>query len=621
MKEYTFIDLFCGIGGFHQALVRNKNFKCVMACDIDEKCREVYEENYGIKPESDIKKVNEKNLPDFDILCAGFPCFLAGTNVLTYSGYKKIENVEKNDKLLTHKYKFQNIMNLQKKIYSGTIYSFHINHHPKVVECTDEHPFYVREKKKIWDENLKKYKYMFMSPVWKKAYEITKDDYVGMIISNKNNVVDVPIEIYKSFEDIPEYIQDTPKEYINEFIYGYFDSNNNEITTKSLHTAYGLQRLYLKLGYICSIKTFTNAKNILYKLKIENEDLQISFIDDNYVWYSLSKITKKYTTDTYVYNFEVENDNSYIVENIIVHNCQSFSNGGKKGNLQDSRGQLFEDILRIANEKKPKLMFLENVKHIKKIDDGKTFAHIIKRINETGYYVKDDETIFELSPHQLGIPQQRERVIFVCIQNELYDKNKIIKLNLPNTPIDMYKIIETDKTITDKYKVSYEVENILNIWEEMIKVFDEGETLSPTIMCNEFYKTYNEEDFAKLPKWKQDYIIKNKPIYNKYKKEWNLWFERNKDVLQKKEIYGKLEWQCGRKKQNDSIWNYFIQFRQSGIRVKRANYFPTLVAIVQTPIYAKEKRYITPRECARLQSFPDNFKMHKSDNTWQCCKC
>jgi DNA (cytosine-5)-methyltransferase 1 len=48
--------------------------------------------------------------------------------------------------------------------------------------------------------------------------------------------------------------------------------------------------------------------------------------------------------------------------------------------------------------------------------------------------------------------------------------------------------------------------------------------------------------------------------------------------------------------------------------VKKADVFPTLVAIVQTPIYAKEKRYITPRECARLQSFPDSFFLHPTDH-------
>jgi len=83
--------------------------------------------------------------------------------------------------------------------------------------------------------------------------------------------------------------------------------------------------------------------------------------------------------------------------------------------------------------------------------------------------------------------------------------------------------------------------------------------------------------------------------------------------LKKREIYGKLEWQTGPIKENDSIFNHFIQIRQSGIRVKKNKYFPTLVAISQIPIYGKEKRYITPRECARLQSFPDTFKLLDND--------
>ena len=258
-------------------------------------------------------------------------------------------------------------------------------------------------------------------------------------------------------------------------------------------------------------------------------------------------------------------------------------------------------------------MFLENVKHIKKIDNGNVFKHIIKRINECGYIV-NDSTIFELSPHQLGIPQQRERVIFVCIRKDLYDIKKNIIINPPLIPINLDIIIEKNNKNIEKYKISEETEQILNIWDEIINKFDENENLSPTILCNEFYKKYSNEDFEKLPLWKQDYITKNKPIYNKYKNNWDIWYEKHKSLLLKKEIYGKLEWQVGKKKYNDSIFNHFIQFRQSGIRVKKGNYFPTLVAIVQTPIYAKEKRYITPRECARLQSFPDSFIIHNNDH-------
>jgi predicted RNA methylase len=67
-----FIDLFCGIGGFHQALT-NLGAECVLACDIDTKCREVYKDNYGLEPKEDVTKLVSAEIPDFDILCGGFP--------------------------------------------------------------------------------------------------------------------------------------------------------------------------------------------------------------------------------------------------------------------------------------------------------------------------------------------------------------------------------------------------------------------------------------------------------------------------------------------------------------------------------------------------------------------
>jgi len=110
-----------------------------------------------------------------------------------------------------------------------------------------------------------------------------------------------------------------------------------------------------------------------------------------------------------------------------------------------------------------------------------------------------------------------------------------------------------------------------------------------------------------MAEWRRDYIEKNRPLYEKYKDKWDAWYNKHSELLSKREIYCKLEWQVGPKRGDDSIFNYFIQLRQSGIRVRRAQYFPTLVAISQIPIYGKQRRYITPRECLKLQSFPEDF--------------
>jgi len=67
-----FIDLFSGLGAFHTAFTGK--FKCVLACDIDEGARKIYKANYGLEPFGDIRKLDINTIPDFEILCAGFPC-------------------------------------------------------------------------------------------------------------------------------------------------------------------------------------------------------------------------------------------------------------------------------------------------------------------------------------------------------------------------------------------------------------------------------------------------------------------------------------------------------------------------------------------------------------------
>ena len=175
------------------------------------------------------------------------------------------------------------------------------------------------------------------------------------------NISNILKQFGKYEKQIPEFIQNAPKEFIQEFINGYMNANtcnNNalQITTVSLNLAYSLQRLYLKLGNIFSINKYVNNIYILQK-----ECNISSFIEDNYVWFKPCIITKRKTIYTTVYNFEIENDNSYIIENIIVHNCQLFSQCGKHKGFNDERGTLFFNIMKFVDYHKPKVIILENV--------------------------------------------------------------------------------------------------------------------------------------------------------------------------------------------------------------------------------------------------------------------
>jgi len=89
--------------------------------------------------------------------------------------------------------------------------------------------------------------------------------------------------------------------------------------------------------------------------------------------------------------------------------CQSFSIAGKRGGFKDTRGTLFFEIARIAKEKQPRLILLENVKGLLSHDKGRTFFTIISTLDELGYDVQWQV----LNSKNFGVPQNRERVFIV----------------------------------------------------------------------------------------------------------------------------------------------------------------------------------------------------------------
>ncbi|MBL7544348.1 MAG: DNA (cytosine-5-)-methyltransferase [Bdellovibrionaceae bacterium] len=95
--------------------------------------------------------------------------------------------------------------------------------------------------------------------------------------------------------------------------------------------------------------------------------------------------------------------------------CQSYSIAGLRRGLDDPRGQLFFEILKIISHKKPKCIFLENVKGLASHDDGQTRWYIEQKIRECGYKVFSKV----LNSADYGIPHNRERLYFVCFRNDL----------------------------------------------------------------------------------------------------------------------------------------------------------------------------------------------------------
>lgn len=170
----------------------------------------------------------------------------------------------------------------------------------------------------------------------------------------------------------------------------------------------------------------------------------------------------KYSKQTYKANFgelpfgDITKDitKNYIPDDFDVlcagFPCQAFSIAGKRGGFEDTRGTLFFDVAEIIKKKKPKAIFLENVKGLRSHDKGKTLATILNVLREDlGYFVPKPEV---MNAKEFGVPQNRERIFIVGFRNDLdisefeYPKPVEKKTTLNN-------ILE-EETVSVKYYLS-----------------------------------------------------------------------------------------------------------------------------------------------------------------------
>lgn len=289
--------------------------------------------------------------------------------------------------------------------------------------------------------------------------------------------------------------------------------------------------------------------------------------------------------------------------------CQAFSKAGKRLGFNDStKGTLFFDVMRIVRYHKPKYVLLENVRNLATHDRGNTWKVIYESLRKEGYYLQETPVLF--SPHYIGIPQHRERVFVMAVRGEEYPDFRFNHDNIVPCSID--SVLQDDSEIDDigEYVLDDGKMTLIDTWNRFLAGVKETPMFP---VWTEALKESTEliDGYSGMPKWKQDIIRKNVLLYLKNKDFIDMWLRESRESCPL--FFGakaKLEWQVGDVLVAErNIWDNIIQFRPSGLRVKSGTYFPALVAIVQTSVVGKRKRFLTPRECARLQSFPDDFIM------------
>lgn len=315
--------------------------------------------------------------------------------------------------------------------------------------------------------------------------------------------------------------------------------------------------------------------------------------------------------------------------------CQPFSVAGQRKGMADrDRGErLFNCILDILREKKPRYFILENVPHLKGHNGGQTWLKIENDLRSVGYQVVERR----YSPHQFGIPQVRWRMFIVGSRSGF----PCLPEPPDNAKSDIRKILDTNPPAAKK--LSEQETTCLDAWQNFLKLFPKDVKLpSVPIWSREFGATYpfkektpyalgvdklreyrgnygaplnnldhtevwqnlpayakREQD--KFPQWKIQYLDQNRKFYKNYARQIDEWIPQ---ILNFPRTCQRLEWNF--KGEGRNIWDLIIQFRGSGVRVRSPKTAPTLTArCADVPIIGWEKRYMTPSECARLQSLDE----------------
>ena len=328
--------------------------------------------------------------------------------------------------------------------------------------------------------------------------------------------------------------------------------------------------------------------------------------------------------------------------------CQPFSKAGDQLGFADTtQGGLFFKVHQILKVKRPRCFILENVPNILRHDGGRTQRKIIAMLAALEYSVKVDH----FSPHQFGIPQVRDRAYFVgsldgmddfewpaehkdptditsVLRHDVAPGRSISELTLraidmwgdflrrspPSLKLPSFPIWSMEFRAT----YPYEDETPAGVWDrrpvwglrQMGVKGSFGQSLECTVSEQKLRipSHSNRENDDQFPRWKRTFIRQNREFYQGNRAWINPWLDQWKPE-DMPSSFQKMEWNAQGEERD--IDNFVLQVRASGLRIKRPTTAPSLIAFAQTqvPILGSnltgERRYMTPAECAELQSLGD----------------
>ncbi len=315
--------------------------------------------------------------------------------------------------------------------------------------------------------------------------------------------------------------------------------------------------------------------------------------------------------------------------------CQPFSKAGEQKGFECPQwGDLFDYVVKILKTHTPRFIIIENVPNLMRHSNGETWERICKRLRKIGYEIDSAR----LSPHMYNVPQIRERAVIVGDRNGLSNFTWPRPTSSAET-VDIRSILDNEPLGAKKLTPAFV--KYIETWQRLLDQLPENEPLpSFPIWAMEFganyplrgeasltgdltkirkykgafgrsLKSLSKEDIFQalppyarekrlvFPKWKVQFIEQNREFFERHKKIITPWLP---SILEFAPSFQKLEWNW--KGGERDMWKTIIQFRASGIRIKRPNSAPSLVALTtsQVPVVAWQRRYMTMRECARLQS-------------------